>query len=173
MCKYTHFSRCQLLKGALGHAVCVHNPMKGDYKLHILKRLCWRANLIASIFAFHSNLAQETCARGNSGVRPWDWPLPEGSPRAQSYQSTAKPAYLYPCSSPCLHSTAAGSRSCWTGWATQQAKWELCQPVQYPEIAVRAKCKSLPCLNQVVAWRACRLPKFTQENRRWAAPNCS
>lgn len=155
---------CCLCATQKGHS------MEGDYKLLISERLCCRANMVASIFPYHFNLAQRTLISGyNPGVSPWDWLL---SLRAQSYQWTAKPAHHFPFLSPCLRGIAASRKGCWTGWAMQQIKRELCQPVQHPDTTVRARCSSLPCLNQMVAWRSCRLPKLTQENRRWAAPKC-
>lgn len=142
------------------------HPTKDDCKLPVCERFCWRADLIASIIPYHLNLTQGTFFSGyNPCVSPWEWPL---SPGTQSYQSTAKPVQHFPFSNPWLHNKTASRKGYWTGWA----KRELCQSIQHPKVTVRAGCRILPCLDQVVAWRACRLPKFMQENRRWAAPKC-
>lgn len=142
------------------------HPVKGDCKLCVMWNALLKSKPDSKYFSspFWSSAGNlHQCV--SPGVSPWDWLF---CPRAQSYQSTAKPAHHFPFSSPCLCNTAASRKGCWTGWPTQQIKWELCQPTQHPEITARAGCRSLPCLNHVVACRACRLPKVTQENSRWA-----
>lgn len=152
---------CWLCSTQKGH------PTKGDYKLPVCERLCWRTNLMANIFHYRFNLAQGTFISVSTqesalgtGCSPQK---PNPTSQRQSWHTLSlsqAPAFTVQQQAENLNRLSNS-----TDKMRALPAYSACGDNR------KSWMQELPCLNQVVAWRARRLPKLTQENRRWVAPN--